>query len=270
MSKGTVSMLQPGFYVGVVRNAQEFRLDESKFTRKSGARPVTSFEELFAMYDNSQPKAKTDHPKDPTPRVQVAGKTTTHSGWVPVSDPEQVKTKALAAPSVWTASGGCDVEAADRMVRDFKQGAAKILKEMAENNAQDDEVLAGIARINQRACGVHCIRVKLLWVSETQMPGGRLSGASRPLWYKEVCLRKFYTSDTPGDDLIRGFAEAIASPELVVNASNHLVVRRRDGMPDGRRGPSFQICRGAWSDKDEGVKVIVDWIVNRLGQTGQT
>lgn len=249
--------LAPGWYVGLFRRTLNFQMDEPKIT---SAQPVTSFEELFTQYQTGQ-FGKKNAPKSGTSKGNVlTGKTTSSSGWVPVHNCDQLRQKAIALPTAWKASGGSDPAEADRAVREFKQGAARLL---AENVGKtDDEVIQVVRQINQKACTVQEIRVKLLKVAEQEFKGAHQSGDR---WFGEVTLRKFYVTQVPTDEMLYGTAEMLVDTTCAINSTGHVVIARADGKADGRakdRG-RFTITSVAWTEKDADIKKILDFLNSR-------
>lgn len=246
------TQLSPGYYVALFRRTISYRMDEPKIT---SAAPINDFDELFRAYQtgNFNQKRSSGTPSSETSH----GKTTESSGWVRVTDCNQLRQKSLALPSAWKASGGGDPQQAEDAVRTFKQNAKRLLA--ANVGAMDDQVISVVRQINQNSCVVHEIRVKLLRVSETAFQGSHKSG---DLYFGEVTLRKFYVTQVPTKDLLVYAADMLVDTTCAVNSGGHVVISRSDGQADGRATDQgrFRIVSSAFTEKDAETKKIIDFL----------
>lgn len=249
--------LAPGYYIGVFQQPINFRLDEPKIADAQGFEGT--FDDLFEEYRT--PNSRKANGRKPaaseTARTEPGTITTQSSGWLPVSNPSTTRTKAIAAPAIYKASGGADPAQADELVARFKKYAAQQLA--ANVGKVDDEVRAVIRDINRNACYVIEVRVKLLRVDTKPFEGGRQNGDR---YFGEVLLRKFYISQVMVISLVGALAEAIADDGLTMNGVNQLVIAKRDGTPDKRfGGPQFSI-RGS-SSYDGEMRKVLDYLRSR-------
>lgn len=231
--------LQPGYYLGIRRQIRDFSFDLPKVSEGPA---FSSFDEMFSQLNSGNKKKATPQGAGSTSFRAGVEKSTSFSGWNPVSGKAQnVSKKARLADQIYSQAGGDDTKQAAEAVRRFKKGAANVLSRCADTGETITEATA--AEINQNACTVHELRVVMLHVSATDLGGYRFDKNTN-LFYREKTLRKFYVSSAPTDGLLTSFAEEVADGNTTVDASMRLVAVRRDNPKTraaGERASNFRI-----------------------------
>lgn len=213
--------LSPGYYVGVRRTLRSFLFSLPKLAK--GLPMDTSMDEFFNQLNSGvKVKPRTGNTNVPNPSRE---KSTSFSGWIPATNARNLSDKCYAAPEIWAAAGGSDPNVAEGMVKAFKKGAAKVLGRCADSGEALTEATA--SEINMNQCVVHELKIVILRVSSTEIPGARYDGKTH-MWYLEKTVRKFYVAQPPLDNLLEAFAQEIADPETNVTAERKLVAVRAD------------------------------------------
>lgn len=209
--------LTPGYYLGVSRRVRNYSFTLPKKRNGAIAMDMDSF---WNQLING--KAVTHS----TPSNNATNeKSTSFSGWERVTVAQNLSDKCYNAPGIFQAAGGDDPKAAEEAVKAFKKNAAKILGRCADTDATIDEAVE--REINLLSCTVHEIKVVLLCVSSTEMPGTKFDGNTN-LWYGERVLRKFYLRQMPTDDLLQAFRSELADPGTNVAGDMRLHAVRAD------------------------------------------
>lgn len=219
--QNTNTPLSPGYYVGVRRSLRSFHFSVPKLTK--GISPDTSMDDFFNQL-NSGVKVKPTGGNTNVPNPSRE-KSTSFSGWIPTTNARNLSDKCYAAPEIWAAAGGDDPNVAGGMVKAFKKGAAAVLGRCADSGETITEAVA--SEINKNQCVVHELKIVILRVSSTEIPGARHDEKTH-MWYLEKTIRKFYVTESPLDSLIQGFAEEIADDGTNVTAERKLVAVRAD------------------------------------------
>jgi len=262
--QSTSTPLSPGYYVGVRRTLRSFLFSLPKLAK--GIPDDMSMDDFFNQLNSGvKVKPKEGNTNVPKPSRE---KSTSFSGWIPTTNARNLSDKCYAAPEIWAAAGGSDPNVAEGMVKAFKKGAAAVLGRCADSGETITEAVA--SEINRNQCIVHELKIVILRVSSTEIQGARYDEKTR-MWYLEKTIRKFYVTESPLDDLIRGFAEEIADANTNVTAERKLVAVRSDKVTPrtGRnaytKGFRIETRSAGFSNEDQQLLAAVNRIRAKMG-----